>query len=291
MYLLVLLMAGPRAVEELVSSVRSNIEVIRDAMKEPMTNDSHAIVSEMMLDIKQSQELLQKKASEMVESGNFSNTSEIFETIDLVTNMEPIFEEWTHGGASASASGGLGDTIGASIHVDVPKKKKKKKKNRNEDDWEAFPPPPGGAWPAPVSPSVIPREGTTVDPVVNMQAPKVESGRVSIQAPVMSIQAPVVESGRVSIQAPVMSMQPPMLESGRVNMHGRGAVAQSFVAPGAPAAARLTLGMNWESIAPLLGDPGSTDDVRKSRLAQLIKEAIGSECGIALDRVCIKQIS
>jgi hypothetical protein len=58
-----------------------------------------------------------------------------------------------------------------------------------------------------------------------------------------------------------------------------------------PASGRLTLGMNWETIGPLLGDPGSSDDVRKSRLGELIKEAIANECGVTLDRIRIKSVS
>ena len=58
----------------------------------------------------------------------------------------------------------------------------------------------------------------------------------------------------------------------------------------APASARLTLGMNWATLGPLLGDPGSSEEVRKQRLGDLMKEAIASECGITLDRIRIKQV-
>lgn len=244
-------MAGPKAVEELVASVRSNLDVIRDAMKDPMTDDSHQIVSELMLDVKQSQELLQKRASELVESGNFANTSEIFETIDLVTNVEPQFETWSRGGASGNNGvNNLADSIGASIHAaEVPKKKKKKKKNRDlaaadssgagfdssggaAGGWEAFPLPPGGdAWP--------------VQPV---------------QEPVQNQEI-----------APRSSSDP-------------------TVPPAVVSSARLSLGMTWEALAPLLGDPGSTDEVRKQRLGDLMKEAIATECGITLDRIRIRGI-
>ena len=93
---------GGAAIQELVASVRSNVEVVRDAMKEPVTEDSHAIVSDLMLDIKQSQDMLQKRAGELAESGQFDKTNEIFETIDLVTNLEPEYERWSRPGAGGT---------------------------------------------------------------------------------------------------------------------------------------------------------------------------------------------
>ena len=126
-----------KAVEELVSSVRSNVEVVRDALKAPATEESHAIVQDMMLDLKQSQEKLQKKAAELAESGQFESTNEIFEAIDQVTHLEPEFGAW-----SKSVSHHNDDQqIGASIHVeesprdgDERKTKKKKKKKKKEEE-------------------------------------------------------------------------------------------------------------------------------------------------------------
>ena len=237
-----------KAVEELVASVRSNVDVIRDAMKAPATEDSHAIVSDLMLDVKTSQDKLQKKASELAESGQFGNTNEIFEAIDQVTQLEPEFEQW-------SKSLHPADSIGANIHVDAPaaeddaeKKKKKKKKKKRESEnfgesaggWEAFPPPPAStAWP-------------------------------TDQPPQLSV---------VTDAAPAPA--PPQ----------QARVSQVSADSTAPAAGRITLGMTWEMIGPLLGDPGSSDEVRRERLAELMKEAIAAECSIRPDRIRINRIS
>lgn len=216
-------------VEELVSSVQSNVEVVRDALKAPPTEESHALVQEMMLDLKQSQEKLQKEAADMAESGKFDNTNDIFEAIDQVTHLEPDFGAWSNNQDILQ--------IGANIHVEEKAKKKKKKKRKDtvageaqEDhqavvpaivqsngaaSWEAFPPPPAAAfeWPA--------QQATQ---------PKQEAGRI-------------------------------------------------------------TLGMSWDVVGPLLGDPGSSDQERKNRLAQLVQEAISNECKIPAQRVRITRIS
>ena len=235
--------APSKAVEELVTSVRSNVDVIRDAIKAPATEDSHAIVSDLMLDVKTSQDKLQKKATELAESGQFDNTNEIFEAIDQVTQLEPEFEQWTKSMHAEPA-------IGANIHVDTPeevdegeKKKKKKKKKKRESEnfndptaaaWEAFPPPPtSAAWPA----EQVPQLSAVVEPV--------------------SVRETVVESA----------------------------------GPQRSAGGRITLGMTWDMIGPLLGDPGSSDDVRRQRLADLMKEAIAAECNIRPDRIRINNIS
>ena len=237
-----------RAVQELVASVKSNVEVIRDALKPPATEDSHAVVSELMLELKQSQDKLQKKATELAESGQFDNTNEIFEAIDLVTQLEPEYESWSKPGATPE------DMIGSNIHVDEPtldKPKKKKKKKRKEsagitDDsaggWEAFPVPPtasGATWP------------TT--------APEVAGDDLSSRRPLTSV--------RFSEAGP------------------------DIVEPASSANGRITLGMNWETIGPLLGDPGSTDEERRNRLSEIIREALASECGISESRINIRRIS
>lgn len=231
-----------KAVEELVSSVRSNVDVVRDAMKSPATNESHAIVQDMMLDLKQSQEKLQKKASELAESGQFDNTNVIFEAIDQVSHLEPDFGSWSKSIIHQNNEDNPGEQIGANIHMDAApagaegaedrKTKKKKKKKRKEESageeqpvvalqpissgWEAFPPPPQlvNEWPA-------------------------------------------VPDARSS----------------------------------SPSCARITLGMPWDVIGPLLGDPGSSHEERKTRLAELIKEAISNECQIAPQRIRITRIS
>jgi hypothetical protein len=248
-------MADAPIVNELISSVRGNVDVARDAMKGPANEDSHHIVSDLMLEIKQAQEALQKKASEMVESGRFENTNEIFETIDMVGQLEPEFADWSKGVSTG------GDNIGASIHIepspeevtDKTKKKKKKKKRKDSGGepvdtigetggWEAFPVPvqtsSGNMWAQQPStsvtfapaPAVIPRRSPTTSQTVPEPAPQSSSGV-------------------------------------------------------------LTLGMQWDTIGPLLGDPGSSEDARKQRLGDLIKEAIASECGITLDRIRIKSVS
>ena len=151
-----------KAVQELAASVRSNVEVIRDALKAPATEDSHAVVSDLMLEVKQSQEKLQKKAAELAETGEFDNTNEIFEAIDQVTQLEPEFDNWSKSVAHQDVAP---DQIGSTIHVEEPEEparmKKKKKKKRKESmppessgGWEAFPPPSGTSWPSQAAPVV-----------------------------------------------------------------------------------------------------------------------------------------
>lgn len=261
-------MADGPAVKELIASVRGNVDVARDAMRGPATEDSHHIVSDLMLEIKQAQEALQKKASELAESGRFDNTNEIFETIDMVGQLEPEFAGWSKGGPMAGTGG---DNIGAGIHVDTEEphdeqpqektKKKKKKKKRRESDyqdgsvspldgagWEAFPVPPGtsaGLW-----------EGQSRQP-----PPLVNNSVSFAPAPVVIPRGPSVEQAQVAAHSPQL------------------------------ASGLLTLGMKWETIGPLLGDPGSSEAARKERLGELIKEAIATECGITLERIRIKAVS
>ena len=258
-----------KAVQELVASVRSNVEVIRDALKVPASDDSHAVVSELMLEVKQSQEKLQKKASELAESGQFDNTNEIFEAIDQVTQLEPEFENWSKRlGPVADEA----DQIGANIHVDenvdTDKPKKKRKKKRKEQNveenvgggWEAFPAPPGASgssWPA----SSVNPTFPTADQQVSMTPLERE------EEPRKSSSIKLTEAPQVTFEA-----VPPPAAAG-------------------PAKGRITLGMTWDMIGPLLGDPGSTDEARKLRLAELIKEAIASECGISQSRINITRIS
>ena len=245
-----------KAVQELVASVRSNVEVIRDALKAPATEDSHAVVSDLMLEVKQSQDKLQKKAAELADTGEFDNTNEIFEAIDQVTQLEPEYENWSKQISAPDSGAPNADLIGSSIHVEEDfadsgtKQKKKKKKKRKENlvaessghdaatsggGWEAFPPPPGAAsgssWPA-----------------------------------TQSVPAPVVVENAEQTPVPV-SAKP------------------------SSAKGRITLGMTWDMIGPLLGDPGSSDEERKARLGELMKEAIASECGISQSRINIIQIS
>lgn len=263
-----------KAVEELIASVRSNVEVIRDAMKAPATEDSHAIVSDLMLEVKTNQDKLQKKASEMAETGQFGSTNEIFEAIDQVSNLEPQFEDW-----SKSAHRSAEDQIGANIHVEEEapeksKKKKKKKKSKREDEnvdddavvtppqapapvvsltstgWEAFPPAPGMNVQSAAT-SVV---GQATWPTSSVASHPVTTGSPSI--------APVYQPG-----------------------------ASAEIPPPAANRAKLTLGMTWDMIGPLLGDPGSSDEVRKQRLADLMKEAIANECGINQARIRIRNIS
>ena len=248
-----------RAVQELVASVRSNVEVIRDALKAPVTEDSHAVVSDLMLEVKQAQEKLQKKATDSAESGEFDNTNEIFEAIDQVTQLEPEYENWSRSvGGQPEA-----DQIGSAIHVDeqpdsVKQKKKKNKKRRDESPlpetsggWEAFPPPPGASgasWPS--------------QPDGVMSQPT-QSVRFAEPAPV---------TDNVKEPSPVVVGPAPASVSG-------------------PARGRITLGMTWDMIGPLLGDPGSSDEERRRRLAELMKEAIATECGISQARIYITNIS
>jgi hypothetical protein len=246
-----------KAVQELVASVRSNVDVIRDALKGPATEDSHAVVSDLMLEVKQSQEKLQKKAAELADSGEFDNTNEIFEAIDQVTQLEPEYDSWSRNVSGRVPDAPDADQIGSSIHVeengDVTKVKKKKKKKRKESlpaeasgGWEAFPPPPGettaSAWPSQSAPQ---------EPAPTMPAPQ-----------------------SVRFEEPVIATDP---------------VTQTN--PSAPARGRITLGMTWDMLGPLLGDPGSSDDERKKRLAELMKEAIATECGISQTRINITRIS
>jgi hypothetical protein len=249
--------SASKAVEELVASVKSNVEVVRDAMKSPATADSHIIVSDLMLDLKQSQEKLQKKASEMAESGRFENTNNIFEAIDQVTQLEPEFEGWSRSVIQNDDGG-----IGANIHVpnggdttdegEKTKKKKKKKKSKKESleeeqpiqmdgGWEAFPPAPGFQ---------------------------------SLQGPPSGNQSMVTGKGMWPTSS--TAVQP---------------VAGSPSLRPTAASAKLTLGMTWDVVGPLLGDPGSTDEARKERLAELLKEAIATECNISLNRIRIRNIS
>ena len=264
---------GGAAIQELVASVRSNVEVVRDAMKEPVTEDSHAIVSDLMLDIKQSQDMLQKRAGELAESGQFDKTNEIFETIDLVTNLEPEYERWSRPGAgsttppNAVASDeptpaeefeGVDDTANK-------KKKKKKKKKRDsgaEDGW-----------------------GIPDQLVTNQPSQPAQVDAVSATGGWEAFPAPPGESVTL---APID--RSPALGPAAVAAPSAQPVPVTAPAP-RPASARLTLGMNWDTIGPLLGDPGSSEDVRKSRLGELIKEAIANECGVTLDRIRIKSVS
>jgi hypothetical protein len=243
-----------KAVQELVASVRSNVEVIKDALKAPATEDSHAVVSDLMLEVKQSQDKLQKKAEELADTGEFDNTNEIFEAIDQVTQLEPEYENWSKLISAPDSGAPNADMIGSSIHVEeeavdtgIKQKKKKKKKRKDNIEssgfdaansgggWEAFPPPPGAAsgssWPV-----------------------------------TQSVPVPVVVDSAEQTPEPV-SAQP------------------------SSAKGRITLGMTWDMIGPLLGDPGSSDEERKARLGELMKEAIASECGISQSRINIIQIS
>ena len=228
------------AVQELIASVRSNVDVARDAMNGPATTDSHVIVSELMLDIKQSQEMLQKKAGELAESGKFENTNEIFETIDMVSHLEPEFANWSSRIVSQP------NEIGANIHTEEgEKKKKKKKKKRKESDTEGGEVVVGGGWeafPAPQQPESWP--SNSVQP----------------------------ETTHAVSFAAAPEIIPPAGEQVK------------------KASGRLALGMTWETIGPLLGDPGSTDEVRRQRLGELMKEAIANECGITLDRIKIRSV-
>ena len=244
-----------KAVQELVASVRSNVEVIRDALKAPATEDSHAVVSDLMLEVKQSQDKLQKKAGELAESGQFDNTNEIFEAIDQVTQLEPEYENWSKNVSGPASGVPEADQIGSSIHVEgeeEPVRLKKKKKKKRKDSmpaessggWEAFPPPPGAAsgssWPS--------------QAVIEESAPQQTSVRFA--EPVEVAQEPIM---------------PPIVAG--------------------PVKARITLGMTWDMIGPLLGDPGSSDDERRKRLAELMREALAAECGISQSRINITRIS
>lgn len=250
-----------KAVQELAASVRSNVEVIRDALKAPATEDSHAVVSDLMLEVKQSQEKLQKKAAELAETGEFDNTNEIFEAIDQVTQLEPEFDNWSKNVAHQDVPA---DQIGSTIHVEEPEEparmKKKKKKKRKESmppessgGWEAFPPPSGTSWPS--------------------QAPVVE-------------QQPTQQTQSVGFSEPGPAIQ--QTQSVRFNEPEKIPVNLS---PSGPAKGRITLGMTWDMIGPLLGDPGSSDEERRRRLADLMKEAIAAECGINQARINITRIS
>jgi hypothetical protein len=241
---------GGGVVDELIASVRSNVDVARDAMKAPVNDDSHAIVSDLMLEIKQSQEQLQRKASEMVESGRFENTNEIFGTIDLVTNLEPEFEKWSKRDVPLSPGGDALSDDG------IKKKKKKKKKSKREDGWENVPP-------QILQPPVVGGLGESSWDA--FPAPPGESGVTPVVAPVDSLVA------APSVAAPAL---PANTETNPL-----------------PASGRITLGMTWETIGPLLGDPGSSDEARKAKLGELITEAIANECGITLDRIRITSIS
>jgi hypothetical protein len=252
-------------IQELVASVRSNVEVVRDAMKDPATEDSHAIVSDLMLEIKQSQDTLQKRATELAESGQFDKTNDIFETIDLVTNLEPEYERWSRPGAGSTSQPAVGvsdaplpvDDAGDGDENQNKKKKKKKKKKRDsggEDGW-----------------------GVTEIPAQSSQP--IPASNVSVGGGWEAFPAPPGESVTL---API-DRTPPVIAAN---------ISSAPVAPVMkPATGRLTLGMNWDTIGPLIGDPGSSDDVRKSRLGELVKEAIANECGLTLDRIRIKSVS
>ena len=255
-----------KAIEELIASVRSNVDVIRDAMKGPATDESHAVVSDLMLDLKQSQEKLQKKAGEMAESGQFDSTNVIFEAIDQVSHLEPEFEAWSksgHGPESAQA-----DTIGASIHVEADtsrekKKKKKSKKSKKESEFDpgSATPPEAGGWDA-----FPPPPGMVSAPVVSSAVASGGSGG--------GWPAPPSAPGAAN-QSVTFAKSPPEI------------ISETDTA----AAARLNLGMTWDVIGPLLGDPGSSEDARRHRLAELMTEAIAAECNISPNRIRIKQIS
>lgn len=232
-----------KAVEELVSSVRSNVDVVRDAMKSPATNESHAVVQDMMLDLKESQEKLQKKASELAESGQFDNTNVIFEAIDQVSHLEPDFGSWSKSIHQNNEDHPV-EQIGANIHMDPPvadsgedRKTKKKKKKKRKDD--------SGAEEIVVASSAVP-----VQPIT--------SGWEAFPPPPQVVNEwPVAPDAKRSSSS----------------------------------CARITLGMPWDVIGPLLGDPGSSHEERKARLAELIKEAISNECQIAPQRIRISRIS
>jgi hypothetical protein len=250
-------------IKELVASVRSNVDVVRDAMKEPANEDSHAIVSDLMLEIKQSQDVLQKRASELADTGQFDDTNEIFETIDLVTNLEPDFERWSRPAAVNTGRPAVGDAdeplpadefaeVDAAQNKKKKKKKKKKRESGGEDDWGA----------TETNAQVVPSQPANVESV------SATGGWEAFPAPPGET-VPVAPSGGV---APVQSTPP-------------------TPAPMQAASGRLTLGMTWDTIGPLIGDPGSSDEVRKLRLGELVKEAIANECGVTLDRIQIKSVS
>ena len=255
--------AGGAGIQELVASVRSNVDVVRDAMKDPATEDSHAIVSDLMLEIKQSQDTLQKRASELAESGRFDKTNDIFETIDLVTNLEPEYERWSRPGGGVTSQPVVGVADAALPLEEMAdnddnqnrKKKKKKKKKRDsggEDGWGV----------------------TDMTPAQTSQPVPVDNVSVRWEA----FPAPPGESVTL---APIDRTPQAIISSQPV----------SAAPTTRPATGRLTLGMNWDTIGPLIGDPGSSDDVRKSRLGELVKEAIANECGLTLDRIRIKSVS
>ncbi|KAF4715586.1 hypothetical protein FOZ62_009774, partial [Perkinsus olseni] len=82
-------------VDELVDTLNSSLDVIKDALRQPATPDSADFINNLMLEIQQNRDKLQARAEELVESGQFGSTDRIFEALEQVSQVEPRFDTWT----------------------------------------------------------------------------------------------------------------------------------------------------------------------------------------------------
>ncbi|KAF4722516.1 hypothetical protein FOZ63_021840 [Perkinsus olseni] len=82
-------------VDELVDTLNSSLDVIKDALRQPATPDSADFINNLMLEIQQNRDKLQARAEELVEGGQFGSTDRIFEALEQVSQVEPRFDTWT----------------------------------------------------------------------------------------------------------------------------------------------------------------------------------------------------
>lgn len=88
-------------VDELVDTLNSSLDVMKDALRQPATPDSVDFINNLMLEVKlllglslveasyssqiqQNRDRLQARAEELVENGQFGSTDRIFEVLEQV---------------------------------------------------------------------------------------------------------------------------------------------------------------------------------------------------------------
>ncbi|KAF4665332.1 hypothetical protein FOL47_004651 [Perkinsus chesapeaki] len=92
----------PEAIDEAISSLRINLDVINEAMRQRATAENVDVVSSLMLEVQQTKDQLQAEAERLVEGGQYGRTDKIFEAISEVSHVESEFGEWSKAVESAS---------------------------------------------------------------------------------------------------------------------------------------------------------------------------------------------
>ena len=136
-------------VADIVNSLRSCLEVIKDAMRQPANSDSFPIVSELVAEVREAHASLQKKANEALERGEA--VEGILEALELANEIEPRYEEWRGSFGSPRAPSRPSITPEAPVppppfEPDVVDSKRRSKKKKSSADlafeaieWDAFP--------------------------------------------------------------------------------------------------------------------------------------------------------